>query len=310
MFVEEGCCTLTQELVHKLVDDPSYNIVEQDIQDFEVSYSLASQGTVLTLAVWYPFMQDVLKKGSQVLLERVWSDLPLKLQVEVGCLQVSVDSASLEKSKRERCAQQLAMVRLLLLIGPLVERLRHMQDAPQGGGQTAPLPPMSLQVRPMEWCWLVSKPDRVLVIFAVHMDNDVDIALGRAFCQEFAETNRKPNEFSLPCTFRDARDPPVELRNVELAVVPNVGFLSLSLSEKSVNGASEEDLHALAKPVMTLRNFFHFHVKNAKTYLHSRLRKRLDGWQDQLKKARRSARKSPERRRTASGHVFNPEPRA
>mmetsp|Transcript_60852 Transcript_60852/g.145037 ORF Transcript_60852/g.145037 Transcript_60852/m.145037 type:complete len:318 (-) Transcript_60852:77-1030(-) len=310
MFLEDGCSLLKQELLRKLVDDQNCIVPDQDIQDFEVCYSISAQGDTLTMSVWYAFLQEVLRKGSQQLLERVWSGLPLKLKVELGCLHITVNPSSFgpDQAERERCANLLAMVRMLLLTGPLVERLRYMRDMKPGATEVAK--PTMLQVRPMEWCWLISKVDRVVAIFAIHMANEVDIALGRAFCQEFAETNRKPNEFSLPCTFRHPQDPPIEIRDLEMPEVPNVGFLSLSLSAQCVKGADEERLHALAKPVMTLRNFFHFHIKNAKTYLHSRLRKRLDGWQDQLKKARRPPRRSPDRRRTASGVLFTPEPRA
>jgi len=171
-----------------------------------------------------------------------------------------------------------------------------------------PPAPLELHVRRLETCWLICKPDRVLVIFSVDLDDEVDVALGRAFCQEFAETNRKPTDFSLPCTFHEPKEPPSDLRGANITVSPNVGFLTLTLSDQCVQNASEDRLYALARPVMTFRNFFLFHLKHAKSYLHSRLRKRLDGWQQQLGKARR--RKGQEKRRLVSGREFAPPPRA
>mmetsp|Transcript_96339 Transcript_96339/g.223389 ORF Transcript_96339/g.223389 Transcript_96339/m.223389 type:complete len:120 (+) Transcript_96339:602-961(+) len=102
---------------------------------------------------------------------------------------------------------------------------------------------------------------------------------------------------------------PIDLRGAVPETLPNVGFLTLTLSDQAVKGASDERLQALARPVMTFRNFFHFHLKHAKSFLHSRLRKRLDTWQKQLVRARRDRRPGQELRRLATGKVFVPPPR-
>ncbi|CAE8589976.1 unnamed protein product, partial [Polarella glacialis] len=125
---------------------------------------------------------------------------------------------------------------------------------------------------------------------------------------EFAETKMKATEFSLPCSFSESRNPPEEIRGLALnAAAPNVGFLTLTLSDQHVVGASQERLLALAGPVMTFRNFFNFHLKNTKSFLHSRLRKRLDSWQQQLNRARRK--RAQEKRRLISGKEFVPPSR-
>mmetsp|Transcript_17714 Transcript_17714/g.37653 ORF Transcript_17714/g.37653 Transcript_17714/m.37653 type:complete len:358 (+) Transcript_17714:59-1132(+) len=334
LFLEDICSTLQQKLAQKIVDDPKATLPEQDFQDFEVGYSIASQAkTGLRLRILYPFLGPVLQHGSQDLLERVWEGLPLQLQVDtkVGHLTIELDSADPSLGEagspaRRHCAQQLSSTRNWLLIGPLVERIRWLREATvakaaaaataapgcaardmdAAGGKPPAL--LELQVRRLETCWIVSKHDRVLVVMSIHLDDEVDVALGRAFCQEFAETNRKATDFSLPCTFSEPKDPPNDLRGCPPAVLPNVGFLTLTLSDQCVRDASEERLYALALPVMTFRNFFHFHLKHAKSYLHSRLRKRLDGWQQMMNRARRAPRKGQEVRRTATGKQFVPPP--
>ncbi|CAK0800559.1 unnamed protein product, partial [Prorocentrum cordatum] len=99
--------------------------------------------------------------------------------------------------------------RTWLLIGPLVGRLQFLRDAAQRARQAAataapgdaagaaaralgqPPPVVSLRVRRLETCWteIVSKPDRVQVILSIHLDDEVDVALARAFCQE---SSRRP----------------------------------------------------------------------------------------------------------------------
>mmetsp|Transcript_113526 Transcript_113526/g.316164 ORF Transcript_113526/g.316164 Transcript_113526/m.316164 type:complete len:342 (-) Transcript_113526:97-1122(-) len=331
LFLEGHCPALHQRLVQKLVEDPNAQILEQDFQDFEVHYSILCQGTVLTLTVQYPFLAEVWQHGLQGLLEQVWSGLPLQWRANAaeGALHVEVDTAAFgeDSALRSRCAQSLATTRTWLLIAPLVDRLRWLRDATARGADAAktaapgnaavaaaaalgtPPPLLALRVRRLETCWIVCKPDRVLVIMSVHLDDEVDVALGRAFCQEFAETGRKPGDFSLPCSFNEPKDVPSDLRGVALESPPNVGFLTLTLSDQCVRKATEERLQALARPVMTFRNFFHFHLKHAKSFLHSRLRKKIESWQAQLSGARRATR-GKELRRLATGKVFVPPPRS
>lgn len=321
-------------------DDPNLQIAEQDLQDFEMSYLLATEGTALTLRVRYPFLDQVLRHGSQNLFERLWAGRPdnsmrLSVDKDQGTLTVIVDLAACgaDDSARKNIAIKLACTRITLLIGPLVERLKWLQNsvnelaavgkaAPPGEAANAAakhavqmkIPPIAeIQVRQMETMWLVTKPDRIVVIMSVSVEDDVDVALGRAFCQEFAETNRSSNAstFQPPCSFNETKEMPADIRGVNFdRGLPNVGFISLTITDQSVQGASEDRLHALARPVMTFRVFFLFHLKHAKAYLHSRLRKRLDQWQLHVAQTRRSKTSGKETRRLASGKVFSPGERA
>lgn len=311
LFLDDTCASLQQKLLQKLIDNKDFG--EQDIQDFEVSYGVSSDESSLQLNIRYPFLQEVLPSGSQSLLEHAWEGLPLKLGVQNGQLEVSVQLEELgeDQACRQRCAQQLLMSRVYLLIGPLVEKLSWLRDATASGNRNttvvnkAAVPPvLALQFRQLEQCWIICKPDRVTVVFTIHIDDDTDVALGRAFCQEFAETNRKSSDSTLPCTFTEAREPPAILNGLQVPAV-NVGFLSLTLSDQCVRGATDERLYALAQPVMTFRNFFNFHLKNAKSYVHSKLRKRIQSWQLTMSKAKRAPRKGQEdKRRTIGGKVF------
>eukprot|EP00930_Biecheleria_cincta_P050846 TRINITY_DN36017_c0_g1_i1.p1 TRINITY_DN36017_c0_g1~~TRINITY_DN36017_c0_g1_i1.p1 ORF type:complete len:324 (+),score=57.74 TRINITY_DN36017_c0_g1_i1:59-1030(+) len=314
LYLEDGCPTLLQLLERALVKEVGVQLVEQEIQDFEVGYSIQMEGSIIKLKIMYPFLSGVLKHGSQQLLEHLWSGLPLELQVrhESGELDVTLDVNGFQDDEVAlRCAQRLASTRTWLLTGPLMSCLSWLQQATDktvaAGAAGSPPQPIMLQFRQRETCWIVPKQDRVLVILSVDLDDEADVALGRAFCQEFAENKKKGTEFSLPCSFHEPKDAPSEVRGIGLGSSPNVGFLTLTLTDQHVQGASEERLLALSRPVMTFRNFFQFHLKHTKSFLHSRLRKRLDHWHQQLKKARR--RRAQEKRRLISGKEFVPPSR-
>mmetsp|Transcript_19200 Transcript_19200/g.39674 ORF Transcript_19200/g.39674 Transcript_19200/m.39674 type:complete len:342 (+) Transcript_19200:18-1043(+) len=331
LYLEDACPTL-QRLLQSLVDEPGAKLDDSDFLDFEVAFSTAMEGAgeTLKLKVTYEFLANVLEHGSKELLEQVWAGLPLRFApVSASELEVVLNTDALAENQdlARRCVQQVATTRIWLLVGPLVAPLRWLREAVATGDKAAaaapqnaqqarkdamgqPPAPVVLHVRQQETCCIVPKEDRILVILSIHLEDDVDVALGRAFCQEFAETNRKGNEFSLPCSFHEAKDKDMlsNLRGLNVSTNPNVGWLTLTLTDQHVRGATEERLWALARPVMTFRNFFLFHLKHTKSYLHSRLRKRLDHWQQQISKARR--RRAQEKRRLISGKEFVPPSRS
>lgn len=332
LYLEEACPAL-QQLLQRVVDEPNAQLEEMDFQDFEVEYATSHEEGVLVLKAIYPFLQALWKEGSQELLQRLWQHLPVRhaLSGDGNELKVAVEKAAMNRLEREqaaRCVQCLACTRIWLLIGPLVQRLAWLQDAVARGDEAAkkapmnaqeartqaigqPPRPLTLQLQSQEWCGIVPKLDRIVVILSIHLEDEKDVALGRAFCQEFAETNRKGNEFSLPCSFHEPKDKNTisDLRGLSMTTMPNVGFLSFTLTDQHVRGATEDRLMALARPVMTFRTFFLFHLKHTKSFLHSRLRKRLDHWQQQIGKARRR-RPAQEKRRLISGKEFVPPTRS
>lgn len=312
LFLEETCGPLKEKLMLKLVEDVNATIHEQDFQDFEVNYVVSTQDANLIIEVKYDFLAEVLNNGSQALLERVWEPFVqnMQLQVESKVLKLGVNAAVMG-DRAQACATSLSYTRLWLLCGPLVERSRWLRDETAGvavgRGAAAACPPLlRFQVRRNETCWIVVKPDRVAIVFSIHLDDEVDVALGRAFCTEFAETKRAGALHALPCSFSYPQDVPQDIQGQVLSP-PNVGFLAFTISDQAVRNASEDRLHQMAKPVMCFRNFFIFHLKNCKSYLHSRLRTRLDTWQKGLKAARRQGQNV--QRRTIQGKVFDPTAR-
>lgn len=331
---------LYQTLHLKFVEDPSVQLTEQDFQDFEVYYSVVKtqpDSTILRLSVTFPYLGLVWSQGSQALLNSVFDPYLTAGIVQFRCespesglLEVAIDAAGVASSSpgAEHCVNLLSVMRMWLLIGPLTNRLQWLRDAtaradvaakaakPGHGAAAAeaaigaPPPMFEFVVRPLETLWIVCKPDRILIIMSIHLNDEVEVALGRAFCQEFAETNRKPAAGAPPCTFNQPLDVPVDLRSQPPRFLPNVGFITLTLSDQSVRNVPDERIHALSRPIMTFRNFFQFHLKHAKGYLHSRLRKRLDGWHHILTQARRAPRKGQaQKRRLVSGKEFVPAPR-
>eukprot|EP00811_Abedinium_folium_P001298 NODE_11187_length_1302_cov_6.912340.p1 GENE.NODE_11187_length_1302_cov_6.912340~~NODE_11187_length_1302_cov_6.912340.p1 ORF type:complete len:316 (+),score=106.85 NODE_11187_length_1302_cov_6.912340:79-948(+) len=287
------------------------------LQDFEVTYTVVFTKEAVELEIYYPYLEQVWKLGTRELLDRVWEGLPLEcaLDLPAGTLRVGVQMTGLSEDVqfRESLVTRLASTRGLILAGPLMTCLCQLRDNLAGSGSAVPAP-MCLQVRSLESCWILPKEDRVVVYFGVHIDAEADVVLGRALCVEFAETQRGLGGFSPPCSFYETKEPPVELGNFKAPAVagtvgyPNVGYISFTLTDQAVRGASDDRLVSLARPVMTFRHFFLHHLITARSYLHSYLRRRIDGWHERLQKSKRRSRRSPDKRRTISGKEFTPQP--
>mmetsp|Transcript_74958 Transcript_74958/g.163631 ORF Transcript_74958/g.163631 Transcript_74958/m.163631 type:complete len:385 (+) Transcript_74958:245-1399(+) len=346
--------TEPQQLIKWLQIKPASAILTRTLQDFEVGYVVSSEGPEIRLKVIYPYLMSVLECGSKKILSELLDSLPIRFvekPTESGEFTLGIDAAQLaaDENVRKLCATHLASLRNYILVGPLRERLLWLRgtvekadeahkNAVPGNGQNAAreavgVIPQTLpfQVRHLEQCWLVCKADRVLVIMTINLEDEVDVALGRAFCQEFAEANRGAMDASKrmslrsgervppPCSFNEPKEKPVDLRDLPDHEPPTVGYLTLMITDQMVRGATDKRLVALAKPIMTWRNFFHFHLKHAKSFLHSRLRQRLGEWEKDLSAARRPKKEGAQvirrlytdkKQHLGTGKEFTPNPRS
>ena len=91
-------------------------------------------------------------------------------------------------------------------------------------GETAGSPPVIIPSRPTENMYVVPDADRVTVIFAVDFVDETDKALAWIFLQEFQEARRKVQN-APPVTVSDAKNPPLELREIEEAKNADTGIV-------------------------------------------------------------------------------------
>lgn len=56
--------------------------------------------------------------------------------------------------------------------------------------------------------------------------------------------------------------------------------------------------------IQTFRDYFHYHIKASKAYIHSRMRRRTADFLQVLRRARPEAEEGTKERKTASGRTF------
>lgn len=141
------------------------------------------------------------------------------------------------------------------------------------GGTGSSLGAVQIPYRRNETMYVLPQADRIVIVYSICFEDKTDQAIARVFLQEFVDTRRSVNN-APPVAF--SKDPPLELRGAPglRSSADLVGYLSLAIFPSHVD--TPEKRVKAATLVQSLRNYLNYHIKASKTYLHIRMRKRVD----------------------------------
>ncbi len=152
------------------------------------------------------------------------------------------------------------------------------------GGRGGSEPPYALRVRPREAVYVLTRGDRVLVVYHLDVAEPTDRAIARVVAQELTEAYRTVN--SAPPVSWSEREPPGELKGFPDLPPPSensIGYLTFTIFPAPYK--SEAQRLGVASQLSLFRSFLQYHLKAAKTYLHARMRSRAEGLQKVLNRA-------------------------
>lgn len=205
-----------------------------------------------------------------------------------------LDSPPMEK---ERLLRNVSCLRRNVLAAPITKALRGCADGTGGA-----LPFMAIETRANEGLFIKPGNDRCVIVYAVDFTDETDKALARVMLQQFAKESGKING-APPCAYAEAKNPPMEVAadpGVACGKFANgVGFLSFVVFQAHLK--TPEKFGKSATMLTTFRNYLHYHIKASKTYLHMRMRKKVQGW---LQILNRSHHEQEKEAKTASGKTF------
>ncbi|KAJ3333901.1 hypothetical protein HDU76_001382 [Blyttiomyces sp. JEL0837] len=173
--------------------------------------------------------------------------------------------------------------------------------AAQAEGRPSEL--MTVHYRDEEAIYIQAQPDRVTVIFSTVFKEETDQILGRVFLQEFVDARRQPAIQNAPQVLYSAREPPLELRHVRgLVDSESVGYVTFVLFPRHfVAGATREET---ISRIQLFRDYLHYHIKASKSYMHSRMRARVESFLKVLNRAKPEKPDDQKEKKTASGKTF------
>ncbi|KAI0841031.1 P34-Arc-domain-containing protein [Hypoxylon sp. FL0890] len=288
--------------------------IDQTVSDFDgVTFHISTPEakTKILLSIQIRCFRDLVKYGAQDVLQREYG--PYVVSPEVGydfSVQLDLENLPESKEEREEIVQKFSLLKRNAMAAPFEHayaehyKLKEAaskytsEEAPQGvreGGEV-----MAIHYRDEEAIYVKASHDRVTVIFSTIFREETDRVFGKVFIQEFVDARRRAIQNAPQVLFRN--DPPLELQGVpgvQATTGGEVGYVTFVLFPRHLTPQRMPDV---ISHIQTFRDYFHYHIKASKAYIHSRMRRRTADFLQVLRRARPE--NEEKERKTASGRTF------
>jgi len=172
------------------------------------------------------------------------------------------------------------------------------ESAPQGVAEGGAV--RAIHYREEEAIYIKASHDRVTVIFSTVFREETDRIFGKVFLQEFVDARRRAIQNAPQVLFRN--DPPLELQGipgVDNSGSAEIGYITFVLFPRHLAKQRRDEV---ISHIQTFRDYFHYHIKASKAFIHTRMRKRTADFLQVLRRARPET--EEKEKKTASGRTF------
>ncbi|BCS18979.1 actin-related protein 2/3 complex subunit 2 [Aspergillus puulaauensis] len=290
--------------------------IDQIVSDFDgVTFHLSTPETKtkILISINVKCFRELVQYGAQQVLEREYG--PYIVAPEPGYdFSVLIDLEDLpdEQTAREDLVMRLALMKRNAMAAPFEKAFDEFaqlaeeasrytsESAPAGleeGGEV-----MTIHYREEEAIHIKASHDRVTVIFSTVFREETDRIFGKVFLQEFVDARRRVLTLQNAPQVLFKNDPPLELANVpglQDAGDGKVSYITFVLFPRHL---TPQRRHENISHIQTFRDYFHYHIKASKAYIHTRMRKRTADFLQVLNRARPE--NEERERKTASGRTF------
>ena len=203
------------------------------------------------------------------------------------------------------------------LIRDIASLRRHATEWPYfsaaqavSSGRGDSTPPLTVLFRPNEPTYIVPRGDKLVVVYTLLIPDPTERALARVVAQELSEAKASGGSAGAPSvTFSDkAETLPLEIRGLPRPQIPAelaesfVGYVTVTCFARHLDKPAQAA--NTASVLAGFRYYLDNHIKASKTYLHSRMRTKLDGWLGALQSAAREDPFASKEKKTISGRTF------
>ncbi|KAL2885435.1 Actin-related protein 2/3 complex subunit 2 [Ceratocystis lukuohia] len=267
--------------------------------------------TKILLSIQIRCFKDLLKYGADQVLQREYNNYVAPTEPGYDfSVQVDLEDLPSDKEARDALVMKFALLKRNAMAAPFEAayqehyKLRDeaskytTEEAPQGlreGGEV-----MAIHYREEESIFVKASHDRVTVIFSTIFREETDKVYGKVFIQEFVDARRRAIQNAPQVLFRN--EPPLELQGVPNINNTNngeVGYVTFVLFPRHL---TPQRMDEVVSHIQTFRDYFHYHIKASKAYIHSRMRKRTADFLQVLRRARPDS--EEKERKTATGRTF------
>ncbi|KAJ5724485.1 Actin-related protein 2/3 complex subunit 2 [Penicillium malachiteum] len=291
----------------------SIDQVASDFDGVTFHVSTPESKTKILLSINVKCFKELVQYGAQEVLEREYG--PYIVTPEPGydfSVQVDLEDLPAEQEARDELIMKLALLKRNAMAAPFErafdefnklaeEASRYTSEsAPQGvkeGGEV-----MAIHYREEEAIYIKASYDRVTVIFSTVFREETDRIFGKVFLQEFVDARRRVVTLQNAPQVLFRNDPPLELEGVpglQNAGEGEISYVTFVLFPRHLTPQRRYDN---ISHIQTFRDYFHYHIKASKAYIHTRMRKRTADFLQVLNRARPE--NEERERKTASGRTF------
>lgn len=147
----------------------------------------------------------------------------------------------------------------------------------------------TIKYRDDENLFIKPSNDRITVIFETIFQDETDKVFGKVFLQEFVDARKRNRTIQSAPQVLFSHEPPLELQNTGVVTRLDAGdssrrFITFVLFPRHFQ--TEELQFSTVCQLTLFRNYFHYHIKCSKAYMHSRMRYRVDSFIKVLNRAK------------------------
>jgi len=264
--------------------------LKTDVVDFDgaLYHITCSRDKPFTVSIKLKFFRDLEQYGTDEVLRREYGDL-LVPPLEGFNVTLSLDfNTQLPKGDSDvwsPLVRKIAMLKRNCFAAVFEKYFEYQakQDLATGNHKRA-----VIHYRDDETMYVDASADRVIVIFSTVFKDPDDNVLGRVFMEEFKERRRQFQQ--APQVIVSYRTPPEELKDMpDARIGDNIGYLTFVLFPRHTKAAARDNTINL---IHTLRNYFHYHIKCCKAYLHAHMRHKTNEFLKRLQLARPEVKKN------------------
>ncbi|WDK14475.1 Arp2/3 complex [Colletotrichum graminicola] len=260
--------------------------IDQTISDFDgVIYHISTPETKtkIQLSIQIRCYKDLVKYGAEQVLQREYGQYVVPPEPGYDfSVMIDLENLPEDKDEREALIMKMALLKRNAMAAPFEAAYEEhyklkeeaskytSEEAPQGvreGGEV-----MAIHYREEEAIYVKASHDRVTVIFSTIFREETDRVFGKIFIQEFVDARRRAIQNAPQVLFRN--DPPLELQGVpgvRDTGTGEIGYVTFVLFPRHLTPQRMPDV---ISHIQTFRDYFHYHIKASKAYIHSRMRKR------------------------------------
>jgi actin related protein 2/3 complex subunit 2 len=308
---------LKSVLTERLLEDASPASIDQIVSDFDnVTFHISTpeSKSKLLVSMYIKCFNDLVQYGANETLARQYGEYlinPPEPGYNISLVLDLEKIAGLELEQRQDLIDKISLLKRNTLAAPFEKAFKRFDELAEDAQkksldlyvpeESSSERVMAIHYRDEESIFVKPSHDRVTVIFSTIFKDETDRIFGKVFLQEFVDARKRAIQ-NAPQVLYSHKEPPLEIRSLPgLKVSEDIGYVTFVLFPRHLAPQRRENC---ISHIQIFRDYFHYHIKCSKAYMHSRMRFRVSEFLKVLNRAKPEIAEKEKERKTASGRKF------